>query len=542
MVLKKSFNYINEFFFYIFKNIRKFYLKSSFYNKKISKINNKLLEYKPSLGVLSCIVKYNKKRKNIEDFYLKSIWEKTDLKDSDYKKLHNFFWLFTIDLNSSKKITQSIIQNWIEKNQNYNIKNWEIDTLSKRIISWISNSKLTYEDGEENYKYQFNSIIQKQINHLIYEINRSEHVDDKMIGCTAIILSGLCFKDEKYINYGLGLLKEIKKYSFDNENFPKSRSFRQLTFYLKYFVLIRELLKESQNQIPEYIDEIIFYLGKGYNLLWQNTKQSFLFNGNHDSDYSDFDKYLQFHGYKFKNETNEIGGYTILKNKNITIAMDIGSNPEKKFSSNYQSGALSFELSHLKEKIICNSGYFQNFKHRLNNISKSTATHSTLILDNTSMTKFKKELNGYSTIEKNFKILNKKIINEKNIMGVTAAHNAYQKKYGIIHERKLKFYSENNKLIGEDKLIKKKNFRSTNFEIRFHLLPKAKVTKTQDGNIILIELENSGWKFTANNHLIDVESGLYFGKKNSFVENQNIFISGTTQKEDQTINWIIEKI
>ena len=542
MVLKKSFNYINEFFFYIFKNIRKFYLKSSFYNKKISKINNKLLEYKPSLGVLSCIVKYNKKRKNIEDFYLKSIWEKTDLKDSDYKKLHNFFWLFTIDLNSSKKITQSIIQNWIEKNQNYNIKNWEIDTLSKRVISWISNLKLTYEEGEENYKYQFNSIIQKQINHLIYEINRSEHVDDKMIGCTAIILSGLCFKDEKYINYGLDLLIEIKKYSFDNENFPKSRSFRQLTFYLKYFVLIRELLKESQNQIPEYIDEIIFYLGKGYNLLWQNTKQSFLFNGNHDSDYSDFDKYLQFHGYKFKNETNEIGGYTILKNKNITIAMDIGSNPEKKFSSNYQSGALSFELSHLKEKIICNSGYFQNFKHRLNNISKSTATHSTLILDNTSMTKFKKELNGYSTIEKNFKILNKKIINEKNIMGVTAAHNAYQKKYGIIHERKLKFYSENNKLIGEDKLIKKKNFRSTNFEIRFHLLPKAKVTKTQDGNIILIELENSGWKFTANNHLIDVESGLYFGKKNSFVENQNIFISGTTQKEDQTINWIIEKI
>ena len=542
MVLKKSFNYINEFFFYIFKNIRKFYLKSSFYNKKISKINNKLLEYKPSLGVLSCIVKYNKKRKNIEDFYLKSIWEKTDLKDSDYKKLHNFFWLFTIDLNSSKKITQSIIQNWIEKNQNYNIKNWEIDTLSKRVISWISNLKLTYEEGEENYKYQFNSIIQKQINHLIYELNRSEHVDDKMIGCTAIILSGLCFKDEKYINYGLDLLIEIKKYSFDNENFPKSRSFRQLTFYLKYFVLIRELLKESQNQIPEYIDEIIFYLGKGYNLLWQNTKQSFLFNGNHDSDYSDFDKYLQFHGYKFKNETNEIGGYTILKNKNITIAMDIGSNPEKKFSSNYQSGALSFELSHLKEKIICNSGYFQNFKHRLNNISKSTATHSTLILDNTSMTKFKKELNGYSTIEKNFKILNKKIINEKNIMGVTAAHNAYQKKYGIIHERKLKFYSENNKLIVEYKLIKKINFRSTNFEIRFHLLPKAKVTKKQDANIILIQLQNSGLKFTANNHLIDVESGLYFGKKNSFVENQNIFISGTTQKEDQTINWIIEKI
>ena len=60
-------------------------------------------------------------------------------------------------------------------------------------------------------------------------------------------------------------------------------------------------------------------------------------------------------------------------------------------------------------------------------------------------------------------------------------------------------------------------------------MPKSKVTKTQDGNVILIELENSGWKFSANDHLIDVESGLYFGNKNSYTQNQNIFISGITE-------------
>ena len=35
------------------------------------------------------------------------------ISQKDYEKLHNFFWLFTLDLNSSKKITQSIILNWI---------------------------------------------------------------------------------------------------------------------------------------------------------------------------------------------------------------------------------------------------------------------------------------------------------------------------------------------------------------------------------------------------------------------------------------------
>ena len=30
-----------------------------------------------------------------------------------------------------------------------------------------------------------------------------------MIGCAAIILTGLSYKDEKYLNYGLNLLKKI---------------------------------------------------------------------------------------------------------------------------------------------------------------------------------------------------------------------------------------------------------------------------------------------------------------------------------------------
>ena len=542
MVLRNSFNFINEFFFYLINQTRKIYLNSTYYNKKISSIDEKSLDYKPSNSLFNCLINYEKKRKKIEEFYLHSIWSNNKIKDNDYNKLHSFFWLFTLDLKSSKKITQSILLNWIESNQKYNQKNWEIDILSKRIISWISNSKLTYEDSSLDYKKKFNHIIKKQINHLINEISRSELVDDKMIGCSAIVLSGLSYNDEKILNYGLNLLKKINSFSFDNEGFPKTRNIRQLVFYLKYFVLIRELLKESHKDIPEYINETIFYLGQSYNFTWQTTKYNLLFNGNNDIDHSDFDKYLQLHGYKFNNQNNEVGGYAIVKNKNITIAMDLGSTPETKFSNNYQSGPLSFEMIFSGKKLITNSGYFQNYKHQLNNISRSTATHSTLTIDNSSVCRFKKESNGNPIIEKGYKILNKNVVSKKNFFSLKGSHDGYKKKYGIIHERTIEFFPIVNKLIGKDKLIKKKNFKSTNFEIRFHLLPGSKVTKTLDGKTILIELENSGWKFTCNQYLVDVETGLYFGKKNSFTENQNIFISGITKKEEQIVMWEINKI
>ena len=539
MFLKSSISFIEEFFSLLFDKIRKVYLKSNIYNKKISIIENHTLGYKPSLSILNCIIKYEKKNK-IEDYYVNAIWEKK-INSKDLKKLHSFYWLFTIDLKSSKKITHSIIQNWIDKNKNYNSEIWEINTLSKRIISWIANSQLTYEDTSDEYKFIFNRIIIKQVNHLINEINRSDVFDNKMIGCTAIILAGISYNHEKFISYGLNLLKKIINSSFDNEYFPKSRNIRQLVFYLKYFVLIRELLKESLNDIPEYLNEIIYYLGKAYNFSWGSIKESLLFNGNHVSDLSDFDKYLNLYKYKFSNERHELGGYSILKNKNIVIAMDSGSTPDKKYSNDYQSGPLSFEAIYKGKKIICNSGYFQNQNHKLNTISRSTVAHSTLILNNKSASTFKKK-NNKTVLENGLKSINSNIIFQKNFWSIKGSHNGYQKEFGIIHERAIEFFPESNKFLGKDKLIKKKNYIPASFEIRFHLMPNTKVTKTQDNRTVLIELENSGWKFFTNHGLIGIETGLYFGKKNTYSENQNIFISGNTQKEDQLIEWEISKI
>ena len=66
--------------------------------------------------------------------------------------------------------------------------------------------------------------------------------------------------------------------------------------------------------------------------------------------------------------------------------------------------------------------------------------------------------------------------------------------------------------------------------------------KTQDEKSILIDLYGEGWRFSCPGHLIHIETGLYFGRKNTFTENQNFFISGTTSNEDQIIKWELNKI
>jgi uncharacterized heparinase superfamily protein len=542
MTIKNFIADLGRIYFSLKFSLKKFYQNSNFYDKKISKTKDIIFSYKPSPYLLSSIVKYQKKKYRIEDFALESIWQ-NDLKYEEFEKLNNFFWFFSLDLKSSKKTTQTVINNWINKNHRYNKKSWDFDITSKRIISWLSNHQLTYEDCEEEFKKKFNQSIQKQTNHLLNEIKNLSEVENKIVGCAAIILTGLSYKTEnKYLNSGLALLKKIIKSSIDNQGFPKSRNIKQLIFYLKYFILIREWFKESQNIIPEYIDETIYYLGQSYAFIWQNTNQDLLFNGNYISNNNEFDQYLKRFGYIFKNESKEIGGYAILKNRKIILTMDIGNSPNNNFSKFYQSGTLSFEVFSNGKKLITNSGYFSNNQNKLNRLSKSTALQSTLSIEDHSSCDYKKLDESNLIVDKGIHVIKKNLVFEDNYWKISGSHDGYLKKFKTIHEREIEFYPEQTKFIGFDKLLRKDNSREIKFDIRFHLEPSSKVMKTQDNKSVLIELEDEGWKFSCENYDINIDNGLYLGNKNSYKDNQNICISGISKDESQIIKWEITKI
>jgi len=541
MINKNSLGFLGQFYYGLKNNFKKIYQNSNLYEKKISKTFNNNFEYKPSPHLLSSIINYQNKKYRIEDFTIESIWQ-NKMHTKDYEKLNNFFWFFSLDLKSSKVTTRSVLTNWIKDNNKYNKKSWEFDITSKRIIAWLSNHQLTYEDSDKEYRLIFDHMIQKQTNHLLNEINSSNNLENKLIGCSAIILTGLAYKNKKnYLESGLGILKNIIKSSFDNQGFTKSRNIKQLVFYLKYFIIIREWFKESQNIIPEYIDETIFYLGSGYAFIWQNIGSDIFFNGNYQSENNDFDQYLKRFGYTFKNEVNELGGYAILKNRKIALAMDVGSSPSKEFSIDYQYGALSFEVFSNRKKLITNAGYFSDKRNKLNKLSKSTALQSTLIIDDfSSCTSEKKDKN--IVVDKGLKVSKKNIIYEKNYWKISGSHDGYLQKFGTVHEREIEFYPEQNKFIGYDKILRKNPNKEIKFDIRFHLDPTSKVMKTQDNKYILIELEDEGWKFSCNNFDINIDNSLYFGNKNSYKDNQNIFISGMNKEYEQTIIWEIIKL
>ena len=91
--------------------------------------------------------------------------------------------------------------------------------------------------------------------------------------------------------------------------------------------------------------------------------------------------------------------------------MDCGTPPADNFARYYQAGCLAIELFSGRHKIICNSGYGKYLTSKFESLSRSTAAHSTLYLNDTSSCIFQKnkivnKIYGNLLMEK-LKIVNK---------------------------------------------------------------------------------------------------------------------------------------
>ena len=546
------FKSIKLYFFSIIKlfflSIRNFYFKSKFYNKKLIGDVPSRIFYNPSTYLSASLTSTNKDFYKVENSSPELLWRTSIKEKLKFENLHSFLWLARLDRKNSINITKLIIKSWNNNFFNYESNTWEMEITAKRVIAWISNTDITLEGSDKVYREEFFLSLIKQSNFLLKNLKNLFYNPTKIICCAAIILSGIAFK-ENDLNYKIGTkeLEKIIKNFFDENGFPKSRNPEEVFVSLKYLILIREWFKEAQKPIPDFLNEIIIKCGNCYAILSSNNNQFPLFNGATEIDNKNYDHFLKTLKYKFDSKKNVVGDLILIKKKKFQLSMDCGNPPPSIFSKNYQAGCLSFELTANKQKIICNSGYGKYLSPKLKSLSRSTAAHSTLYLNDTSSCTFQKnesinKIYGNLLLQKH-KIIRKDLVEDKEFYYISASHNGYEKRFGYIHRRSIKISKKEDKIFGIDELKKtKNNSNSLIYFVRFHIYPDTKIVKTKAGNSVIISLSNGdGWILESKTNNLEIEKNIYLGNKNKISNNESISISGKINDETVSINWEIKK-
>ena len=234
--IKLYFFSILSLFFLKFRNL---YFRSNYYNKRLFTFIPDRIFYNPSTYLSASLISASSDFYKVNNTTPKLLW-KTSFQDKrKFENLHSFLWLAKLDRKNSKIITKNIIKSWINNFFNYEPNTWEVSILANRIIAWSSNIDITLEDSEKEYKEKFLLSLIKQSNFLVKNLNNLFYDSKKIVCCSAIILSGMIFKDND-LNYKIGikeLEKTVKNY-FDENGFPKSRNPEEVFISIKYLILV----------------------------------------------------------------------------------------------------------------------------------------------------------------------------------------------------------------------------------------------------------------------------------------------------------------
>ncbi len=526
----------------LIKFFKKIYFSSKNYNKSLETKTPHQVYYSPNSFLLSIITSYRTHSFKINDIDPNIFW--IEDKKKDVRQMHSFLWLSLIDRKTDHTKIRKIIYIWMLKNSKYKKKTWETSILSTRIISWILNVDIILNNSTFDFRRNFLNCIISQTNHLKKNITFESDIKKKIEILTAIILTGLVFKEyEENFKIGIKELETLIKDFFDNDGFPLSRNPNDLIFFSKFLILCKELIKDSQKYVPEFLQDIIDKNLNCIHFIKTPDEKLPLFNGASNVNLNQIQKYLE--EFKPNSKKNNLGGLYKIKHKNHYLIIDTEGPPRKKFSNSYQSGPLSFEYYLDGIKVITNSGFGSNISKKTEALSRLTACQSTLSINDTSVTKFEKNEiinkvfgNSIKNTFKSFEFFSK---DENGLIGCSSSNNGYEKKFGCIHKREIYIDKNSNHLKGVDHIIKAKDGYPIRYAFRFHINPELSAVKTMSGNSALIQIsKNKSLIFTVNDENLEIEKSIFLGGK-KILDNTCITISGNLVNKNKTFKWEIKK-
>ena len=121
---------------------------------------------------------------------------------------------------------------------------------------------------------------------------------------------------------------------------------------------------------------------------------------------------------------------------------------------------------------------------------------------------------------------------------VSATHDGYRERFGLIYARQLFLSADGEDLRGEDRLT---GLPGAAFAVRFHLHPSVQASLVQDGSAALLRLPSGiVWRLRAAGAEMSLGESIYLGSGEAR-KTQQVVLSGTVPPGGATVRWAIRR-
>ncbi len=461
-------------------------------------------------------------------------------------ELHGFSWLRHFEASGGETAlayARRLVRSWIDLCGDIDPLTWSPGVLGQRLVAWLAHGNFLLQGADEEFTTAYMASLAAQWQHLQRTCGDAPSGAEELLALLGLVYGALALPDEdNAVRKGLQQLDGLLARQTMADGGYNSRAPSDLMAVLRHLIGLREALGDSGRTVPDWLQVKISRMALMLRGMRHGDGGLVLFNGGIEESRDVVDITLSRAGVKGKAVLNAMqSGFQRLTAGSVVLLADTGAPPAGEWGRHAHAGGTAFELSVGRQRLVVNCGSGRRRSAEWREAARSTAAHSTLHLDNA---------NAWPITDTGdfgpepARLQCRRHEDDQGNAWLELNHNAYRRRFGVTHRRRLYLDASGEDIRGEDRLDvggltgASSEVAGRAVAVRFHLHPDVRASAVQGGSAILLRLKGGkGWRFRASGAEIAMEDTVYLGQDGPIRRSQQIVLSTTTSADGNVIKW-----
>jgi uncharacterized heparinase superfamily protein len=429
-----------------------------------------------------------------------------------------------------------LVQEWLAQKPDMGSIAWHPDVLATRLFAWIAHFDDIVGNQNEDFTRLVLASMSRQYRHLL-RIGLSGLAGARRLRALKGLIAGILAlgRSKPRLARAITALEREVAEQILPDGGHRSRSPSVQLRVVQDLVDIRSLLRASKIDLPSSLQDAIEKAAPMLRLFRHGDRRLALFNDSLEEDGLLIDLVLT------RSETQGRGrnhapdsGFERLQSAQSIVIVETGAHPPRGFDQDAHAGALSFEMSHGRERIIVNCGAYRGANANWRRPPRATAAHSVLVVADTNSTEIRDDgVRNRAPIS-----VSCERAEHEGQHWISATHDGYRERFGLIYTRELFLAADGDDLRGEDRLTGRPGAK---FAVRFHLHPSVEASPVTGETAAALRLPSGArWQLRAAGAELNLGESIYLGSGEARKTRQ-VVLSGTAAAGGTTVRWALRR-
>jgi uncharacterized heparinase superfamily protein len=471
------------------------------------------------------------------------------------ERLHGFRWLRHLkgaesDLASAN--ARALVNDWIQTcGRSMTGVPWKLSVTAARIIAWMQYSRLLLLNSDHTFYRRFMVSLSRQVRYLR---SLAPSMSDDLEALR--VRTALCFASQVLPSSGRFERSAARNLEFQlrRQILPDgghvTRNPDVIPGLLADLLPLAQCYVSASKQVPNEIIRSVDRMFPALRFFRHSDGHIAMFHGAGGNN-TDLAAAVLRHDQNDARPLSHMphSGYQRLAQGPTVVIADTGKPPHGIHAFNGHASCLAFEMSSGRQRLIVNSGIDRLNREVYHDLSRTTAAHSTLVIEDTSSARFAQF--GSALGERRLRILSGpstvRIERKEDVttQGFAAQHDGYCKLFSLWHERGISLHDDGARVEGYDRLIpvnpKTAATKPHPFDMRFHLHPTVRSEVAGSRIVRLVMDHGDVWEFTASRCTVSLDDSIHFAGVAGPVRTRQIVVSGVYPDAD-LVEWRFRKL